>query len=75
MIVTELPQNTLLTEEGLTDMTILTTWKGPGRRHTPVGATFAETGALPLLVAIIDAFTAVVEVNWMAMLFNVYVTA
>lgn len=74
MIVTESPQKTLLTEEGFTDMAMFMTWKGPGRRQTPEGTTFAETGAPPLLVAMIEAFTANVEVNWMDILFNVYVT-
>lgn len=74
MIFTVVPHFTLLTEAGFTDMAILTTSKGPGKRQTPVGSTFAETGALPLLVAVIDALTADVEVNWIATLLSVYVT-
>lgn len=53
----------LLTEGGFTDIAIPTTWKGPGRRQMPVGATFAETGVLAMLVALIDALTADVDVN------------
>lgn len=60
---TGVPQATLVTEEGLTDMGILTTWNGPGSRQMPVGVTFAETGALPLLVAVIEPLTEDAEVN------------
>ena len=73
-MLTGAPQFTPVTEDGLTDMAILTTWNGPGRRQMPVGATFAETGALPVLVALIDALIEDVEVNWIATLLSVYVT-
>ena len=69
------PQITPVTDAGLVDMLMLTTWNGPGSLHTPVGATVVETSVFPDMPTLIEPLTADAEFIWIMKLLSVYCTA
>ena len=68
------PQITPVTDAGLVDIVILTTWNGPGSLHTPVGATVVETSVCPDTPTLIEPLTVDAEFIWMTKLLSVYCT-
>jgi len=68
------PQITPVTDAGLVDIAILTTWNGPGSLHTPVGATVVETSVFPDMPTLIEPLTADAEFIWITKLLSVYCT-